>query len=513
MKKTSQAPMEVAKIEKRNEKEFLSLIHNGKLKINEKLVGTTKTSRTISSPSWTVFSPTPLIMAVIHHSLETVKELVKSGADITKTDNKGFTPMHVAVIVDRQDVVQFFLDWVQEVPQDEENPVPSPLDLVTCRTPVGTTPMFCAAALGNLPMMKFLVSVGGTVDCIRQEGDPTCLAAAARSLHLPVLQYLHDEHAEVFENHLRHRNLHGETPLLSTVASAKSPDISGVLTWLLDYGADIQAVDNRGRSALHIACEKSNVACIQTLIDKMCPVLMEDQQHLTALHVAAGSSSVNALQCVIHGIEQQGHDLETGLNFVASSHSHSALSFAAQKVRIKNIKLLLQHGANPFLGRWQNQRQAIWQHKVIQRWVFEQKSDKPPPAPRLCILGASNCNHMLLSCLHSPGIGHDTTAKQPQSSFQQAKILFQNVQLGDHTDEEDDSSMKALLYQGEPQYYLTQQLFFGHDNAVFVLTVDLSKPAEVREQMLRYWLSFLSSHMNAEQFTSSPHSTPKKKKN
>jgi hypothetical protein len=51
----------------------------------------------------------PLHRAIMDNDLEKVKELISEGADIKMIDNGGNTPFEIAVLEDREEIVDYFL--------------------------------------------------------------------------------------------------------------------------------------------------------------------------------------------------------------------------------------------------------------------------------------------------------------------------------------------------------------------------------------------------------------------
>ena len=56
------------------------------------------------------FGRTPLHIAVIDDNLAQVKKLISDGADITIKDNGGNTPFELAVLEDRDEIVEYLLE-------------------------------------------------------------------------------------------------------------------------------------------------------------------------------------------------------------------------------------------------------------------------------------------------------------------------------------------------------------------------------------------------------------------
>ena len=56
------------------------------------------------------FGRTPLHVAIIDNNLDEIKKLISDGADISIKDNGGNTAIELAVLEDREDIVEWFMD-------------------------------------------------------------------------------------------------------------------------------------------------------------------------------------------------------------------------------------------------------------------------------------------------------------------------------------------------------------------------------------------------------------------
>lgn len=56
------------------------------------------------------FGRGPLHRAIMNNNLDEVKKLISEGADVTMTDNGGTTPFELAVLEDRDEIVEYLLE-------------------------------------------------------------------------------------------------------------------------------------------------------------------------------------------------------------------------------------------------------------------------------------------------------------------------------------------------------------------------------------------------------------------
>ena len=183
----------------------------------------------------------------------TAKLLIHRGADVTATDLFGRTALHAAVETRRPGLARALLEAGAHVDAVFTDRVPALRGDYISRAPYkGATPFWLAAQDANVPMMQLLLEAGA---------DPTL------------------------------RNAFGATPLM--VASGlgendarRPPDhrVEEAVRLLLSLGADVAAVDQGGRTALHGAASMWEDGVIQLLVDYGADVNAEDGRGRTPLY-------------------------------------------------------------------------------------------------------------------------------------------------------------------------------------------------------------------------------------
>ncbi|XP_028298352.1 nuclear factor of kappa light polypeptide gene enhancer in B-cells inhibitor, alpha b [Gouania willdenowi] len=134
-----------------------------------------------------------------------------------------------------------------------------------------------------------------------------------------------------------------QTPLHLAVIT-NQPD---VCLSLLTSGCDITLVDNRGDTALHIACRHGNLHCF-SVITQNC--------HPEQLHTAMASCNYNGQNCLhlasVHGflsLVENLLDLGAHINAKEQHNGRGALHLAVDQQNLSLVKLLLHKGADPNL--------------------------------------------------------------------------------------------------------------------------------------------------------------------
>ncbi|XP_031618662.1 transient receptor potential channel pyrexia [Contarinia nasturtii] len=111
-----------------------------------------------------------------------------------------------------------------------------------------------------------------------------------------------------------------------------------VQRFLNDFNADVNCMDNKGRSALHLACSTGNVCIVKLLINRGALVNRWDHaMKITPLHCACNACSVECVKCLINNKAHVNAGIE----------KRSALHIAVEKNSITCVEFLLKNGANP----------------------------------------------------------------------------------------------------------------------------------------------------------------------
>ncbi|MFA6229109.1 MAG: ankyrin repeat domain-containing protein [Rhodanobacter sp.] len=205
---------------------------------------------------------TPLFAALEHgaEALPLVRELIAHGANPEAADANGETPLGLAL---EHPAVERWLNW-----RDWSRP----------QRPLRATDLPAAAAAGALATVQRLLELGFTVDTQDEQGASALVHAcgaghrdvaaalleagadatlAARSGVTPLAAAVAARREALVALLLQHhvavdQRLPHDATALMVAAAMGYPDIAELL---LDGGADVNAVDDSGRSALHAAAQ------------------------------------------------------------------------------------------------------------------------------------------------------------------------------------------------------------------------------------------------------------------
>jgi uncharacterized protein len=124
-----------------------------------------------------------LLWLVRVDDLEMARLLIRAGADPTRPNSYGVTPLYLACSNGNPEMIRLLLD----AGADPNGP-----------DPTGENPLMTAAQIGNLDSVRVLLDYGAIVDARDPEFQQTALMMAVRENHAPVVQMLVEGwHADV----------------------------------------------------------------------------------------------------------------------------------------------------------------------------------------------------------------------------------------------------------------------------------------------------------------------------
>ena len=224
---------------------------------------------------------TPLIMALINGRYDAAGALIQAGADVNLSDKLGRLPLYSAVddhsmpvsnrpspkevdeVLSSEDIIKMLLAKGAEVNLQLKNAQPyrTKLDRGTDgMLGAGTTPLVRAAKAADHVAMKLLFEKGADPNLATRNGITPLMAAAGV----------------------------GTNDADTTGRVKLQPDIIESIKLCLAAGADINAVDSNGRSALFGAAQQGFDKVVQFLADNGAKVDIKDGNGRTALDAASG---------------------------------------------------------------------------------------------------------------------------------------------------------------------------------------------------------------------------------
>ena len=331
---------------------------------------------------------TPLMIACQKRNIDAIYVLLQAGADPNINDLKGATVIHHAVTSGcRKRILQAIIGHGADV---------NIMNTQNC------TALMMACRKGDIDATNVLLTAGTNPNTVDECGD-TCL-------HLAVRGGCNEETVQAIINHgidvnaanksnvtslmiaYDEGNIDAINVLLQTGANPNMKDCEGTtalhcaaqagcskdtIQAVIDYGADVNAVNKDNVTALMIACEKGNIDVINVLLQTGADPNIKNCEGAAVLHYAAkGGCSKNGNVDAIHALLSVGahHNLTdtfglTCLHYAAvgccnretlqtivdlsadvnarNKNDKTALMIACEKGNVVAIHELLQAGANP----------------------------------------------------------------------------------------------------------------------------------------------------------------------
>nr|WP_257263334.1 ankyrin repeat domain-containing protein [Endozoicomonas sp. ONNA2] len=261
-----------------------------------------------------------LHLAVKNGDKRVVMELLQiDGSLARKRDEAGDMALHVASLKSRTEIVQVLLDFDPSLAKDkgadgktphhhaaggdEESLSGNCLELLIGAEPdidatdnSGNTPLHLAAKRGYSGCVKLLLDAGADIKANNKKKTPLHLATQKKEEFgekekcKGCVELLTEAGADIDAT-----DKHGNTPLNNAAAS----DLFGCGKFLLDAGADIKA-NLEGESPLHKACYgQGNHHYVRLLIEKGADINAADNSGNTALHHAAKHRNTECMKLLL----------------------------------------------------------------------------------------------------------------------------------------------------------------------------------------------------------------------
>jgi ankyrin repeat protein len=236
----------------------------------------------------------PLLLAALNGRFDVARVLLDAGANPNIADDYGRTVLFAAADLDMRavqlrptaapageraalDVVALALakgadpnvPLTDRPPSDDDGPEIDPL------LHKGATPLFRAALSGGVEIMSLLLEAGADPLAATDARDPVVIGGVERPAN------------------------GGTTPLMAaagvgwreSTGRGSEADAIAALQLLLDRGADVNAANQMGDTALHGATLRGSTAIIQFLVDHGADVNARNGRGKTALDIAVGLPS------------------------------------------------------------------------------------------------------------------------------------------------------------------------------------------------------------------------------
>ncbi len=257
---------------------------------------------------------TPLLFAARQGCLDCARILLKAGAEINAADPNNITPALLAVINGHYDFAAFLLDQGADPNVADETGRTALYAAVDMHTMPGSNrpaPSEVENKLTSMDLIQALLAHGANVNAQLKKmqpyrtkldrGDDTMLGTGTTSLERAAKA----GDAEVIGALLakggdpKIATKFGNTPVMAAAGlGTKEEDTTGrkkteaeaiaSIKLCLDAGADVNAADNQGQTALHGAAQKGWDQVVQFLVDRGAKLDVKDKRGHTPLDAAMG---------------------------------------------------------------------------------------------------------------------------------------------------------------------------------------------------------------------------------
>lgn len=156
-----------------------------------------------------------LIKAIEKGDTIKARILITSGKEINKSNKQGETPLIMACIREKQDIVKLLLEKGANPNRGNKQ---------------GETPLYVACEFGNIGIVKLLLGYGANINTSNKQGETPLYIACKNNENLKIIKLLLKNGAEVNRG-----NKQGETPLY---IAGKRGEVD-MIKLLFEHGADI----------------------------------------------------------------------------------------------------------------------------------------------------------------------------------------------------------------------------------------------------------------------------------
>ncbi|KAL4657022.1 ankyrin repeat domain-containing protein 50-like [Arapaima gigas] len=241
-------------------------------------------------------------------SADMVQLLLSRGADPELMDSQGQTPLILAARQGYVNVVLALLDWAARSGPDGAR-------MVNHADSEGWTALRSAAWGGHVEMVCMLLDAGAEVDGCDSEGR-TALRAAAWGGHEDILLTLLSKGAQVDQP-----DREGRTPLIAAAYMGHRD----AMEILLDAGAEVDRPDGDGRTALSVAAmcvpsaaEGNRSGVVSLLLERGADPGHRDKDNMTPLLLAAYEGHVEVVELLL----EAGADVDE----ITAAHASGAIT-------------------------------------------------------------------------------------------------------------------------------------------------------------------------------------------
>lgn len=257
---------------------------------------------------------TPLYVAVECGHVKIVEALLKAKASPAIQDSDGYTPLDIAVSNGHTTIVRTLCKVAKIDAQNAGN----------------RTPLHVAAIFGQVESARILLENKANIEAWYGDEKRTPLHLACQNGYIKFVKFLLEEK----EAKIEAKDEFGYTAL--HIAAEENQD--EIVTLLTNLGADREARTESGKTALHIATEKGQTEAVLALVRSKSVIGALDFQGKKPIHYAVLEKRVETLKALI----KLGADINA-----TDAFSITSLHMASFNNDPEIANALLKLGANP----------------------------------------------------------------------------------------------------------------------------------------------------------------------
>jgi transient receptor potential cation channel subfamily A member 1 len=223
---------------------------------------------------------TALHYCAFYNNLECAKILRRHNAEICKPSNNNYFPIHVAAHSDSNDVLEYLFI-------EGQNKGCSKLDMLSFIDADDNKVLHAAIEFGSVNSARLCLRYGSKIDEVTKKEYQTPVHVACVQGSLPILKLMAESQSETFINIINFTDILGMTPLHKAAAF----DHIAVARYLVEYGADINAMDNEKRTPLMLASIRKSNEMICYFIEKGANLFLKDVKLRNFIHFLTDDSS------------------------------------------------------------------------------------------------------------------------------------------------------------------------------------------------------------------------------
>jgi ankyrin repeat protein len=221
---------------------------------------------------------TPLVMAAHSGYGDVAAFLLDRGAD-PRSDTAGYTALHAAILRGDLGLVKALLARGAEPNRPLARGTPSRYyskDYAFNESLVGATPLWLAARYGEPEIMRALAAAGADIHFRMPDGISTLMTAVVPSRGLGT-----------FRAGDRRERYEGPADVAAKGDGEDEEITVRTATAALDLGADVNAANNEGDTALHVAAALALNRVVRLLVDRGARLDAKNKRDMTPLAIAA----------------------------------------------------------------------------------------------------------------------------------------------------------------------------------------------------------------------------------